>query len=356
MGVPYPRQLADRSAQSQQALAGVVPATAWREPFPSKESGFRNKAKLVVAGSRGQVTLGILDHAGAGIDLQGCGLYEPTVAEALAPLAAFINEVGLLPYDVPAKQGELKHLIVTGSSDGQLMVRFVLRSRNQEGRLRKALPSLLGRLPIRVASINLQPHHRAVLEGDTELPLTQEQELPMRVNDVTLLLRPNSFFQTNTDVAAGLYRQAQQWILPDPPTSLWDLYCGVGGFALHAAMLGIPDVLGIEVAPEAVASAQAAARTHGVDAELITGDATAVADRPEPELVIVNPPRRGIGESLTAWLEGSEVHRVVYSSCNPATLARDLAAMPSLRVQDARLFDMFPQTTHQEVMVNLVRS
>ncbi|HWS58229.1 MAG TPA: 23S rRNA (uracil(747)-C(5))-methyltransferase, partial [Actinotalea sp.] len=75
-----------------------------------------------------------------------------------------------------------------------------------------------------------------------------------------------------------------------------------------------------------------------------------------PELVVVNPPRRGIGVELSRWLESSSVQRVVYSSCNATSLARDLDAMPSLRPRRARLLDMFPQTTHDELLVLLERA
>ena len=88
----------------------------------------------------------------------------------------------------------------------------------------------------------------------------------------------------------------------------------------------------------------------------IPGDATAYAGEHEPpDLVVVNPPRRGLGAELSTWLETSGVRHVVYSSCNASTLARDLARMPSLRPVEARLLDMFPHTGHYEVAVLLRR-
>ena len=99
----------------------------------------------------------------------------------------------------------------------------------------------------RVVSMNLQPEHKAVLEGPDEHILTGADTLPMRVNDITLHLRPQSFFQTNTDVAGALYRQAAEWVAAAAPASVWDLYCGVGGFALHAARAGVAEVTGVEV-------------------------------------------------------------------------------------------------------------
>lgn len=181
----------------------------------------------------------------------------------------------------------------------------------------------------------------------------------MQVNDVRLRLRPRSFFQTNTAVAAGLYRQARDWIHQIDPASLWDLYCGVGGFALHGLLRpdGTPrEVLGVEVSAEAVESARAAAAELPGRPTFVAGDVTEhlQASTP-PELVVVNPPRRGIGADLAGWLESSGVEHVLYSSCNVDSLAADLARMPSLVPVRARLFDMFPQTRHLEVLTLLRR-
>ncbi|KAE8765800.1 23S rRNA (uracil(747)-C(5))-methyltransferase RlmC [Georgenia thermotolerans] len=358
MGQPYAAQLAGKERHCRDLLADHRDI-AWLPPVASRESGYRNKAKMVVAGTVDAPTLGILDRDGRGVDLRACGLCTPGLQAVLPTLAAFVTRARLTPYDVPRRRGELKYLLVTESPDGELMLRFVLRSEEPLGRLRKHLPALRRELPqLRVVSVNLQPEHKAVLEGEREIVLTEQATLPMRVNGIALHLRPQSFFQTNTDVAAALYRQGREWVEELAPASVWDLYCGVGGFALHAAAGG-RDVLGIETSREAVASGRLSAREAGLDrVRFEAGDATAFAlgAQAPPELVIVNPPRRGIGPELSGWLEAAPVRHVVYSSCNAASLARDLAAIPSLRPLRARVLDMFPQTSHYEVMVLLERA
>ncbi|MEO3935217.1 methyltransferase domain-containing protein [Dermatophilaceae bacterium Soc4.6] len=361
MGVPYAAQLADKQAGVAAALAQVAPGLTRLDPFASSESGFRNKAKLVVGGLPGAVTLGILDGERRGVDLRRCGLYEPALRSVLPALASVVDGLAIEPYDVPSRRGELKYLLLTASPDGDLMLRLVLRSDRHVEQLRAAVPHLTSAVHgVRVVSVNLHPEHKAVLEGDTELVLTSESDLPMRVAGLTLHLRPRSFFQTNTVVAAGLYEQSREWISAASPASVWDLYCGVGGFALAAATAATPPahVLGVEVTQEAVDSARTSAAdlTLGSGMEFLAADATLLTDgrRPAPDLVVVNPPRRGIGP-LADWLEQASVSHVVYSSCNVDSLARDLASMPSLRPREARLFDMFPQTGHHEVMVRLER-
>ena len=239
MGTPYDEQLAAKQHRAVVALADVAPRLAWLDPARSPASHYRNKAKLVVGGRAGRPTLGILDERGRGVDLRRCGLYEPGLAATFDPLHRFVADLRLEPYDVPARRGELKYLIVTHSPDGEHLVRFVLRSDHHVADLRAALPRLLADLPsVRVVTANLHPEHKAVLEGDTEVPLTEQTLLPMRVGDATLLLGPRSFFQTNTTVAAALYRQARDWVDAADPTTAWDLYCGVGGFARHMTAPG----------------------------------------------------------------------------------------------------------------------
>lgn len=358
MGLPYERQVVDLEREVREVLADAVPADVWRAPFIGPESAFRNKAKLVIAGTRDAPTFGILDAAQRGVSLPECGLYEPHLAAALDRLVPAVAELGLTPFDVPGRQGELKHLIVTGSPDGELMARFVLRSPGQVGRIRRGLDALGAAAPgLRVVSVNLQPEHKAVLEGEEEIVLTDEETLPMRLDDIVFHLRPRSFFQTNTVVAAGLYRQARAWVDEIAPRSVLDLYCGVGGFALNAAMAKGADarrVEGVEVAPDAVASARRSATELGVAADFRVGDARVLAEV-DHELVVVNPPRRGIGPRLCAAIEAAAPRHVVYSSCNARSLAIDLAALPGHRVVEARLFDMFPQTRHHEVIVLLER-
>jgi 23S rRNA (uracil747-C5)-methyltransferase len=358
MGQPYAAQVATKEDLCRRLL-GDRPDLRWTDPVTSAESGFRNKAKMVVSGTVERPTLGIVDPQGVGVDLRECGLYPEGLHATFPVLAEFVTRAAIQPYDIARRTGELKYLLVTQSPDGELMVRFVLRSQEPVARIRKHLPALQEALPLlRVASVNLQPEHKAVLEGEREIVLSAQDTLRMRLNGIDMHLRPQSFFQTNTEVAAALYRQARDWVDELRPTSLWDLYCGVGGFALHCAD-GSRDVTGIETSAEAITSA----RTSATEADLsrvdfAVGDATAfaVGAGHEPDLVIVNPPRRGIGDELSRWLETSSVRQVIYSSCNATSLARDLAAMPSLRPRRARLLDMFPQTTHYEVVTLLERA
>ena len=383
LALPLPDQLAAKQSRVASLLAARVPTDLWEPPAASAPERFRNKAKMAVAGTTARPTLGILDSAGHGVDLRTCPLHVPAIEAALPVLAGLITDLGLRPYDVPARRGELKHVLVTASPDDDLMVRFVLRSRRHLDQLRAALPDLRRSLPqLAVASVNIQGVHQAVIEGPEEIVLTEENRLLMRLSlpvlgagtpavrcadgvELPLYLPTRSFFQTNTAVAEALYATARDWAEEAEPARVWDLFCGVGGFALALAAPG-RRVLGVEVSASAIDGARAATDLMGLDPALVrfeAGDARvldpAAGDRAagarRPDLLVVNPPRRGIGEQLATRIEASGVERVLYSSCNPRTLAADLAHLPSLQVVRSRLFDMFPHTEHAEVLVELVR-
>lgn len=349
---PYTRQLAEKDAAARSRLS-ALPGQVWETPQASAPAHFRNKAKLVVGGAPGAVTVGILDGRQHGVDLRGCPLHEESLRDAIHVIADVIEGLRLIPYDIPSRRGELKYALLTHSPDGELMLRLVLRTRHHVERIRTNLDLIRTALPTaRVISVNVHPEHKAVLEGDEEIVLTRETTLPFPVNDVTLHLGVRSFFQTNTAVGAALYRAAREWTAELGVTTIADLYCGVGGFAHHLAAEG-RQVTGVEISAEAIGAARL---THTTPPPtFVAGDATTyLRTHPAPDLVIVNPPRRGI-TTLAADLERSATRHLLYSSCSPRSLATDLAAMPSFRPGRARLFDMFPQTHHSEVLVLLTR-
>jgi len=353
---------------------------------------------MVVSGSFANPVLGLPpkfgDSVDIGVDLTDCPLYLPAIRAAFPALKAFIAEAQLVPYDLTpaigrtkpkaaAVRGELKNVFITASPDDELMVQFVLRSRADEARIRSRLTSLLAALPnLKVVSLNIHPEHKAVVSGLLDIILTPQTSLPFRINDFTLYVGPGSFFQTNTVVAADLYQLARRWLadiigsgfvwqgpshqLPlaaNRATNLivWDLFCGIGGFAVALAAPN-RQITGVEIAAPAIenallAKANMAARSD-VESQLaaqglnfICADAFqfAASENP-PDVVVVNPPRRGLGVELAKWLNDSKARNILYSSCNPVTLGKDIANMPNYQIVKAQALDMFPGSTHLEVL------
>ena len=368
LDLPRPRQLARGRERVEQLLAAhLAPGTVWGAPIVGAEEGFRARGKMAVGGTAAAPVL-TLPGQSAGTDLCDCPLYPAGVEEVLEGAKALIRRAQIPPYDVARRRGEIKNVLVTSSPDGEHLLRFVLRSTAALDRLREHLPRLLEAHPSIVSvSANIHPEHTTRVEGDEEIPLAGAGRLAVRTGDVTLFSRPQSFLQTHTEVAGALYRQGAEWAREIAGTRqdlrIWDLYCGLGGFALHLAR-AVPaaQVTGVEVSAQAIDGAREGAESAGADVRFLAADATAwaIAEAADasgpPDIVVVNPPRRGLGPELAAWLEHSGVPDVLYSSCHPGSLADDLAAMPSLRIVAGRYVDMFPHTEHAEVIVRLRRT
>ncbi|AWS97687.1 23S rRNA (uracil(747)-C(5))-methyltransferase RlmC [Citrobacter cronae] len=355
---PVSHQLTAKMADLRQLLAEHAVAE-WRAPVSGPERAFRNKAKMVVSGSVEKPLLGMLHRDGTPEDLCDCPLYPASFSPVFAVLKPFIARAGLTPYNVARKRGELKYLLLTESRfDGGMMLRFVLRSDAKLAQLRAALPWLQERLPqLKVITVNIQPVHMAIMEGETEIFLTEQQALAERFNDVPLWIRPQSFFQTNPVVAGHLYATARDWVRQLPVDHMWDLFCGVGGFGLHCATPQMK-LTGIEIAPEAITCAKQSAQELGLQNlrfQALDSTQFATAQDEVPDLVLVNPPRRGIGKPLCDFLSRMAPRFIVYSSCNAQTMAKDIHELPGYRIDRVQLFDMFPHTAHYEVLTLLSR-
>lgn len=353
----YGQQLANKQAQSELALAAIYEQPPqWSPAQASAPVAMRNKAKMAVAGTLLQPSLGLAALGHAPVDLSECLLYSDELRSYFPLVKAFIGAAQIAPYDPQQRRGELKFVLLTQPwPDSALMLRLVLRSKEALDRIQKHLPTLLRQLPPdSVVSINLQPEHKAVLEGPSEILLSDRRWLEVAFNHRQLLFGTQSFLQTNSTVAAALYARAADWIDELDPNQALDLYCGVGAFAFHAAS-GDRKVVGVEISAEAIAAADAAIALNGdLRIEFRCGNAeTALDDSNRNDLVIVNPPRRGLGAKLCHDLNRSGCPNLLYSSCNIDTLETDLRRLSNYRASKAQVFDMFPHTKHFEVLTLL---
>ena len=360
---PYQQQLA---LKQQQLLTLLAPAHSTQvfAPVASAEQGFRYKAKMVALGTVDEPLLGIINNQAEVVDLSDCPLYPPAFAAAFALCKAFIQRATLTPYDIAARRGELKFILLSQSRhSGRFMLRFVLRSKNCLASIEKHLPWLLAQWPeLEVCSVNLQPKAAALLEGEEEIVLTEQTLLAEQLNQVPLYLTPQSFFQTQPVMAAALYQTAADWAAQLQQqqgdfSQIWDLFCGVGGFGLHLTKPA-QQLTGIEIAPAAIASAQRSAKELGlnkVQFQALDSAAFANAAAQAPDLLVVNPPRRGLGKTLCQDILRLAPRWLLYSSCNAQTLAQDLAALTDYKLLKVQLFDMFAHSNHYEVLTLLQR-
>ncbi len=362
----YPLQLHQKQVHLKQQLAKLdLSKLAWFAPFPSPLTAFRNKAKMVVSGAVERPILGIVNPQDQAVDLTDCELYPAHFVNIFPILKDFIGRAGLVPYNIAKQKGELKFILLTESRyNGELMLCFVLRSENKIALIQRELAKLQAKLPqLKVITANIQPQHAAILEGEKEIFLTEQKVLEEQFNHIPLFIRPQGFFQTNPTVAENLYATAQQWIKDFPINSLWDLFCGVGGFGLHCAKALSEknphvELTGIEISPSAIQAAKKSAEKCGlknVNFQSLDAANFALKDQQtKPDLVIVNPPRRGIGKPLAQFLNQMQPPFILYSSCNAVSMGKDLAELSHYQLRKIQLFDMFPHTSHYEVLGLLV--
>lgn len=322
--------------------------------------GSRNKAKLAVALINGEIEFGFYENNMQFKKLEDCPLHASAINSALDILKNQINIHKIIPYDLFSKKGELKYLLITYSeSSNELLVRFILRSKESLHRLKKLTANLLILAPItKVVTANIQNTHQAILEGDEEIVLTENDFIIHHFNHYSLLQGPRSFFQTNSAIALKLYRQFQNELTTLHIHSLLDLYCGVGAFSFFAEKY-CAKVTGVEISDAAIFYANKAREINkSVNTHFIAMDVEVfLQNQPDYfDAIMVNPPRRGLNSMIISHLMRLAPEYLFYSSCNAETLQRDILRLQSkYQIQSLQIFDMFPFTKHFETLAVLVK-
>lgn len=326
---------------------------------------YRNRAKFIVAGTIENPSLGMADSSQNVIDLPLCPLHHPEIVSLAPILKEAISKYRLTPYDIKTRQGELKAIIVrVGAGTTETIIRFVLRSRSLEKRIRNAAQFLEELNPkIKVVTLNVQPKPAAILEGEEELVLTAANrihETMHGLNNKTFHfgISPKSFSQISSQCAESLYTRAASEIAKNPATLLLDLFCGTGSFSMFASSDAAKSV-GIELAEASISDAIYSANLNKIsNCSYVVGDASdfkksliEVAGEASPDIILVNPPRRGLGESICRQILDLNPKKIIYSSCNHESLLSDLKLLSGYQISSVELFDMFPQTEHFETLV-----
>ena len=311
---------------------------------------------MSVTGTADTPIIGVTRPDMTSSDIKGCRLSSAPIASLLAFLSGFITRHDLHPYDIRARHGELKFLIVmTTANNDQGILRFVLKSSEVVPRIRKALPELLIAFPwLKVISCNIQPIPAAILEGPEEIVLTDCAAIRDDVAGVPLYFAPQSFMQVTPSIAKRLYRAAADVVIESRAQDVLDLFCGVGGFSLSCADV-CGSITGIEISKQAIECATKSAAEMGLkNTRFISADVDKFLSGRStlsPDLVITNPPRRGLSDNIVGYLLQAAPKKIVYSSCNPETFCRDVAMLAERYSLDSVTpFDMFPLTNHWEIL------
>lgn len=326
----------------------------------SDKSGFRNKAKLTITGTLENPIIGLLgeEKMDMGREILSCPLHHSFVNKLVASLPKFIQLAKIPPYNISGKKGEIKGVIIYYSERShESYLRLVLRSKESIDRIRKHLNVLESQFKeLKCISANIQPIPHAILEGEEEIILSENKNINHQLLHISMKLGPKGFVQTNQKVAERLYNTAAEWVNELKLKKFAELFSGQGAFSFFVAPL-VHEAIGFEIDPEAVYEANQTAQILGCQhLHFDCGDAGDMKEKItlfKPDVILVNPPRRGLGESLSYLKEGITPY-LLYSSCNVETLSRDLEELSKLyEIERLQLFDMFPHTKHFETLVLL---
>lgn len=356
MCLSYPAQLRRKRQMVADALARigglrevrVEPVLGMADPFR-----YRNKAQYP-AGPEGLGFYARRSHRV--IPVANCLIQHPLNDRVLAAVGEWMHAYRVPAYDETTGMGLLRHGMARVSfSRGEVLAVLVSAAplphrRELVALLRERVPGLVG-----VVENRNDRRTNAILGRDNEV-LWGKGTLTEELMGLTFQLSPHSFFQVNPRQTEVLYGQALAYAGLTGGELVADAYCGTGTIALLMARQA-GQVIGLESVPQAVADARENARRNGIaNARFVEGPAEAtlpelVAQGIRPDVVVTDPPRKGCGEPLLNALLACAPRRIVYVSCNPATLARDLARLaPRYRVEAVQPVDMFPFTGHVETV------
>ena len=357
------RLKADRVRQALNRLGGEnleeIPILA-----APTTTGYRNKAQYPVGQKKGRVYAGFF-KAGTHnvIENEGC-LILPRQADQVKKIVIdYVNHYRISAYDEKTQKGVLRHIYVRrGAVSKQVLVCLVCNGRKLPHTevLIEKLKAVEGFTSL-VLSVNTKAGNTVL--GDEFIPLYGPGYIEDTLCGLTFRLSPRSFYQVNHHQAQRLYEAAISQAEITKDDLVLDLYCGVGTITLAMAKAA-GQVIGVEVVEQAVLDAREnAVRNNIENARFFCGDAGKAALELEqqgirPDVVVVDPPRKGLNADTIEALARMAPRRIVYVSCDPATLARDVALLKGrgYTLKNAMAADLFPRCSHVESVVTMIRS
>lgn len=359
----YERQLEFKQNKVKNNIERIGKITGFTmHPIIGMESPFRyrNKAQFPIGRNKdGKVIAGF--YAGrthAIIESDDCALGVPENKLVLEKVLAHMEKYNIEPYDEENHAGLVRHVFIRkGFKTGETMVCIVCNGRKlaHADELVKELCDIAG---VKSIFINVNTEKTNVILGKELIKLWGEDYITDKIGDVSYRISPLAFFQVNPVQTERLYGKALEFAGLTGGETVWDVYCGIGTISLFLAQKA-KKVYGVEIVPEAIRDAIENAKLNGFEnTEFFVGKAEEVLpdwyakNKGKADVVVVDPPRKGCEEAVLNTIAGMEPKRIVYVSCDSATLARDLARLEVLgyRVSDVQVVDMFPNSTHCETI------
>jgi 23S rRNA (uracil1939-C5)-methyltransferase len=365
INLPYPEQLKRKQQLVAQALSDYPSLRQMNVPtvVPSPQRlGYRARVKLVVRRSKGQVLAGLyLPRSHRVVDISSCPVHPEPVNRVVQQLKQEIQRLGIAPYDETSDNGELRYLDIRYSFwSRQLVLTLITRHATlpHANDLARALKKRFSFLAGVAQNINEDPGN--VIWGARSRSLAGRDTVIERIGPLKIMLPVGVFSQANPPVARKLYEKVHAFAALSGKEIVLDLYCGVGPISLYLAPTA-QLIWGVDESALSIATAKQNARMNGIsncrffDASVAAKVAEAKGLFPQVDLVVLNPPRKGVQPDAMAALFSLRPPRIIYVSCEPATLARDLDKLTGngYQVRALQPFDMFPQTADVETVALL---
>ena len=320
---------------------------------------YRNKSQLPIGKDReGKAIMGYYRQRSHDIiDMDSCLIQDDVHQDIMNHVKQWIIDYDISVYNESTKKGLLRHLVIrTGYYSDDKMVVFVTNGKNFQQasilveKLKETFPNITS------IKQNINKSHSNVIMGEQSVTLYGKDKIADQLSDTTFKISDQSFYQINSSQTEKLYQQAIEYAQLTGEETVLDTYCGIGTIGLYMAPVA-KHVYGVEVVPSAIKDAQQNATLNGFEnTTFVCGKAEEVIIKwkqqgIKPDVVMVDPPRKGCDETFLQTLLKLNPKRIVYISCNPSTQQRDAQILDSqYELQEITPVDMFPQTTHVETV------
>ena len=338
----------------------MEPIIGMKEPFY-----YRNKAQFPVGVNKeGKVAIGF--YAGRThsiIDTSHCYIQAPVNDEILQRVRKFIEEYEISVYNEEKQEGLIRHILTrVGFTTGEIMVCLIINGNNLPYK-EQFIESLCEIPHMTSISININKEKTNVILGDKVKTLWGKPYITDNIGDIKYQISPLSFYQVNPIQTKVLYETALSYADLHGEETVWDLYCGIGTISLFLAQKA-KQVYGVEIVPQAIDDAKKNAEiNHITNVEFFVGAAEEILPKKYKEdsicadVIVVDPPRKGCEESLLDTIIQMAPKRMVYVSCDPGTLARDLKYLckKDYKISKIQAVDQFGHSVHVECVVGMQR-
>ena len=368
MHMDYKKQLEYKENKVRSCLSRIGGFTEIpMEPICGMEEPYyyRNKAQFPVGRNKeGRLTIGF--YAGRThsiIDTQHCYIGAKVNTEILKFIRGFLETYRIEPYDEETHKGLLRHILTrVGFQSGEIMVCLVING--QDFPHKQEMVEGLRKIPgMKSICLNINTAKTNVILGDRVVPVWGEPYITDSIGPISYRISPLSFYQVNPEQTKKLYELALEYAGLTGSEVVWDLYCGIGTISLFLAQKARL-VYGVEIIPQAIEDAKKNAELNGItNAKFYVGAAEEVLPRKyreekiEADVIVVDPPRKGCDQSLLDTILAMAPKKVVYVSCDPATLARDLKYLceKDYELVKVRPVDQFSHSVHVETVALLLK-